>query len=994
MKQRFFKNMIITCLSLVYITGCTAVKEKIQTAPAFPQEEYENYIRQGDASFAKMHLSAWRKAGELYSKAYELKQTPELRDKRFLTLCLTALREKDEQIVNPRTFETIDALEDFTKTPRQQYLFDIVQHYRSAPVVRNGEPRLRSKEKKEVDITLFDIQNSPLDAYLYLYFLNYYSFDFSVYDEQLTALFEKYRLLEVTAKHTEALSPLFVYSNFPRVRNRADEIEAAFPEFAEFYQLKGTLLFRDNKLKNAAVYLRKALELVPDYPAALNGMGNIYYFTVRNYEEAIRYYDQTLGIDPLNPVALFGKGVSLHFLERYEESDAVFDFMLANQSKHHGEAYYYKAYNRHMQDEPGKARPLVDKAKELLPRSGEVCFLSGLLYFNEDKYKEATNDFYKAVDDPAYSNCYPLYYLGMIKMKSQDWGFLRKFSDSLACLRSREQQMEDRLRDVDGMDLGEQDKAWMKRDLRAKIDAFKETSQKMIQQMELIIEKNKDKKAAIDRQENSDALKRVKEVLESNPGLLNGTDDSGTTFLHKAIEDIREDVVLYLLDKGMRLDIVNAEGYTPLHWAVMLNRTDILRLLIRGGADVNVKAYGDMTPLHDAAYAGYTESARLLLDAGADPYVKEEQGKTPLYLASVRGNKDMYDMLKPLHKAVEKGDLETVKDFLYKRPELVNAVDENERTPLFIAAESGHEEIARFLIRGGANVDARDTGGITPLMRAKERGQTGIIQLLLTNGASVPDEEILNGPMAEKSAAVWYLNDISWAVKVGERFLVFDYTPVGMSRTIRETVDQRLSNGYINPRRIEGQDVVVFVTHELVNLGDPRFIFEWKKTVPRITYILGWNGPAGTRNFNLTPGMEKSLEGMEVSAIDMVGEGAAYLVQTGGITILFAGSHGSWDESRWNDYTGQIDALARKVSSVDIVFLFFPNDYSPGKGLVDKGNLYALEKLKAGMMFPIYTGVGKMPIDGFAREAAARGIGTVIQVPVNRGDRFIYKSLK
>ena len=278
-------------------------------------------------------------------------------------------------------------------------------------------------------------------------------------------------------------------------------------------------------------------------------------------------------------------------------------------------------------------------------------------------------------------------------------------------------------------------------------------------------------------------------------------------------------------------------------------------------------------------------------------------------------------------------------------------------------------------------------------MRAKEKGHTGIVQLLLTNGASVPDDEILKSPMAEKTAAVWYLNEISWAVKVGERFLVFDYTPVGIRRTIRESAVPRLSNGHIDPGQIGGQDVFVLVTHDLVNMDAPRLILEWKKTIPHITYIFGWNGPAGERNINLLPGMGKSFGNLDISAVDLVGEGAAYLVRTGEITILFAGSHSNWDENGLNHFTRQIDALAQKVPSIDIAFLFFPNDYSQGKNLVDRGNLYALEKLKVGMMFPIYTGVSKMPVESFVRKASDRGIKTIIQLPSNRGDRFIYKSL-
>lgn len=990
MNYRCLRNMLIVCLSILYFTGCPAGKETVKTEPPFPQREYDETVLRGDAYFNKMHLHGWRKADEFYSKAYEIKKSPQLRDKRFLTLCLTAMREKDEQIVNPRTYEKIDGLGDFQRDPRQRYFFDMIQHYRSAPVVRDGDPRLRCAEKKEVDITLFDIENSALDAYLYLYFLNYYSYDFEAYSEQLVELFKKHKLLMVTETHTASLSPLFIYSNFQKVKDRVEEIEAKYPEFAEILVLTGNILFKQNKLKKAAVYLHKALELVPDYPAALNGIGNIYYFTVKNYEQAILYYDKTLASDPLNPVALFGKGVSLHFLKRYEESDAVFDFLLAGQPRHHGETYYYKAYNRHMQDEPDNARPLIDKAKALLPDSGEVHFLSGLLYFNAGKTAEAEADLLKAVWDPQYSDCYPLYYLGMLKLKVKNWEFLREFTDSIRCLEARERQMEDRVNTVEKMDLGDADKEWVKRDRRAALDSFRETSGKMVEQMRLIIDRNKGKKEANDTREKNEALRRVKAALEMDPGLLNSKDSEGATLLHRAIDRDRTAAAEYLVGRGARLDIKNAEGYTPLHWAVLLGRTEIVKVLIRAGADVTVTVTDNMTPLHDAAYAGHEEIVRLLLAAGADPYARNDQGKAPISMAAAQGKATLYKMLKPLHTAVEEGNTAAVKGFLEKRPGLINEKDEKGRTPLYVAAAAGHEDMAWLLVNSGADLNARDRGGYTALMRAKALGFDGIARLLLAKGADIPDDELLKRPMEEKRAVVWYLSDISWVVKTGSRFLVFDYDPMSMRGGYVVPDEQMLSNGHLNPSQIRDQDVYVFVTNNLVNERNPNLILEWKKVVPRITYIFGWDALTGARYINMKPGEEKTINGMEIITVDATGEGVAYLVKTDGLTILYAGSHGSWDEAGWGDFTRGIDSLARRVSSVDIVFLYLPGEYSDRRECVNRGNFYILEKLGAKMMFPLYTGVGKMPIGAFIEEAVRRGIKTVIRAPESRGDRFLY----
>ncbi|KAL7279159.1 hypothetical protein ACG7TL_006999 [Trametes sanguinea] len=78
-----------------------------------------------------------------------------------------------------------------------------------------------------------------------------------------------------------------------------------------------------------------------------------------------------------------------------------------------------------------------------------------------------------------------------------------------------------------------------------------------------------------------------------------------------------------------------------------------------------------------------------------------------------------------------------VRSLVSQDPKLVNAVDEDGRTPLHWAASSGSEDIARYLIDQGADVNRGDGGGWTPLHIAASGGFDEVVKELLGAGADV-----------------------------------------------------------------------------------------------------------------------------------------------------------------------------------------------------------------------------------------------------------------
>ncbi|CDO74938.1 hypothetical protein BN946_scf184945.g10 [Trametes cinnabarina] len=90
-----------------------------------------------------------------------------------------------------------------------------------------------------------------------------------------------------------------------------------------------------------------------------------------------------------------------------------------------------------------------------------------------------------------------------------------------------------------------------------------------------------------------------------------------------------------------------------------------------------------------------------------------------------------------VHNAAFNRQFGLVRSLVTQDPTLVNAVDEDGRTPLHWAASSGSEDIVRYLVDQGADVNRGDGGGWTPLHIAASGGFDEVVKELLGAGADV-----------------------------------------------------------------------------------------------------------------------------------------------------------------------------------------------------------------------------------------------------------------
>lgn len=243
-------------------------------------------------------------------------------------------------------------------------------------------------------------------------------------------------------------------------------------------------------------------------------------------------------------------------------------------------------------------------------------------------------------------------------------------------------------------------------------------------------------------------LDMVKFLLEAGADHEHKTDEMHTALM-EACMDGHVDVARLLLNSGAQVNMPIDSFESPLTLAACGGHVELANLLIERGAnleEVNDEGY---TPLMEAAREGHEDMVALLLAHGADINGQtEETQETALTLACCGGFQEVADFLikaggdlelgctTPLIEAAQEGHLELVK-YMIKAEANVNAQTQTGDTALTYACENGHTDVAEVLLDAGAELEHESEGGRTPLMKAARAGHLCTVQFLISKGANV-----------------------------------------------------------------------------------------------------------------------------------------------------------------------------------------------------------------------------------------------------------------
>lgn len=220
------------------------------------------------------------------------------------------------------------------------------------------------------------------------------------------------------------------------------------------------------------------------------------------------------------------------------------------------------------------------------------------------------------------------------------------------------------------------------------------------------------------------------EFVKLNMSHIDMVDEKKKSLLHYAVLGSAMDVIHYLLDMDININLADDHGETALFDCARKAKLDIAKLLMNKFASVNVENRVGELPIHLAAFKGDMDMIKLLIESGSHLNKKTQEDKLPVHYAIAGGRADVIPFLLKegkqnwfirdtygnslLHHAAKTSNVQII-DMLLNQNLDPNALNSQFETPIFNAVRFGTIETIRLLLTADAYIDIHNRRYETPI---------------------------------------------------------------------------------------------------------------------------------------------------------------------------------------------------------------------------------------------------------------------------------------
>lgn len=288
-------------------------------------------------------------------------------------------------------------------------------------------------------------------------------------------------------------------------------------------------------------------------------------------------------------------------------------------------------------------------------------------------------------------------------------------------------------------------------------------------------------------------------TLLANHARVDVFDNEGRSALHLAAEHGFLQVCDALLTNKAFINSKSRVGRTALHLAAMNGHAHLIKFLVRDhNAIIDILTLRKQTPLHLAAGNGQLNCCKLLLELGANIDATDDLGQKPIHVAAQNNFSEVAKLFLEQHPslvmatskdgntcahiAAMQGSVRVIEELMkFDRTGVINVRNKlTESTPLQLAAEGGHAEVVKALVRAGASCTDENKTGFTAVHLAAKNGHGPVLEVMRsTNSLRISSKKLGLTPL--HVAAYYGQAETCRELLVSVPAIVKSDTPTGVS---------------------------------------------------------------------------------------------------------------------------------------------------------------------------------------------------------------------